>query len=203
MPYDTTLHAKFLAFFENLDQRDVLRHKDLTMVAYEVLSRTSFSRKLSQPEVLRSVRRFDHSGIGIRALLANNTFQEAYPLHDSYTEPASDRLFLWENWANPWLSLIRCQPLTTVRLYFGEQVAFYFAWLGFYTAWLTPPALAGCLVVLYGLVTVSGDVAIREICSLNQTAEIYMCPLCNYHYCKPWKLGDSCFYSKLTYLVRI
>eukprot|EP00505_MAST-04D_sp_SCG-Rhode-Island_P002053 Stramenopile-MAST_4_protein_2053 len=35
------------------------------------------------------------------------------------------------------------QPLDAIAEYFGENVAFYFAWLQFYTKWLIIPALAG------------------------------------------------------------
>ena len=34
----------------------------------------------------------------------------------------------------------------------GEKTGFYFAWLGFYTAALLPPAVLGILVCLHGLV---------------------------------------------------
>ena len=36
------------------------------------------------------------------------------------------------------------------------QVAFFFAWLGFYTTMLIPAALIGLLVTLYGIVRVFG-----------------------------------------------
>eukprot|EP00210_Caulerpa_lentillifera_P003186 g3044.t2 len=39
-------------------------------------------------------------------------------------------------------------PLKEVRGYFGEQVAYYYAWLNFYTACLSVPALVGALVYI-------------------------------------------------------
>jgi len=170
-------------------------------VTYEILSRTTFSRKLTQPEVLQSNRQTNYSSVGIRSLLTNGSFQEAYPIHSDSTDSKSDRAFLWRNWASPRHNFFKAQPLTTIRLYFGEETAFYFAWLGFFTTWLIVPSLFGFLVIIYGLFTMSNDSAIRDICMVNTTTEILMCPLCNFPYCKPWKLGDSCTYTKLTYLV--
>ena len=36
-----------------------------------------------------------------------------------------------------------------IRAYYGEQIAFYFLWLGHYTSWSIPPAILGCLVWAY------------------------------------------------------
>ena len=36
-----------------------------------------------------------------------------------------------------------------IRAYYGEQIAFYFLWLGHYTSWSIPPAVLGSLVWAY------------------------------------------------------
>lgn len=41
------------------------------------------------------------------------------------------------------------QPLDRIAAYFGETVAFYFAWLEYYTHWLIVPSVAGVLLFLY------------------------------------------------------
>ncbi|OWZ19357.1 Anoctamin protein [Phytophthora megakarya] len=41
------------------------------------------------------------------------------------------------------------QPLDDVSQYFGERVAFYFAWMEMYTRWLVVPSVSG--VILFGL----------------------------------------------------
>ena len=43
------------------------------------------------------------------------------------------------------------------RVYFGEKVAMYFAWLGYYTYFLLPASIVGTFVFIYGLVTINDD----------------------------------------------
>eukprot|EP00002_Diphylleia_rotans_P002649 TRINITY_DN11681_c0_g1_i5.p1 TRINITY_DN11681_c0_g1~~TRINITY_DN11681_c0_g1_i5.p1 ORF type:complete len:722 (+),score=168.54 TRINITY_DN11681_c0_g1_i5:43-2208(+) len=40
------------------------------------------------------------------------------------------------------------QPMREIRDYFGEYVALYFSWLGFYTRWLIAPAIAGAIAFI-------------------------------------------------------
>jgi hypothetical protein len=39
------------------------------------------------------------------------------------------------------------QPLVAVREYFGEKIALYYAWLGYYGLMLTVPAVFGSIMV--------------------------------------------------------
>eukprot|EP00923_Selenidium_pygospionis_P044571 GHVN01077047.1.p1 GENE.GHVN01077047.1~~GHVN01077047.1.p1 ORF type:complete len:661 (-),score=52.42 GHVN01077047.1:881-2863(-) len=48
----------------------------------------------------------------------------------------ASRLWTWE------------QPLNMIRDYYGEEWAFYFAWLGYYTKWLFAPGIVGLLIAL-------------------------------------------------------
>ena len=41
------------------------------------------------------------------------------------------------------------QPLNEIRAYLGEEIAFYFGFLGVYTAWLVPPAALGLLIYFH------------------------------------------------------
>jgi hypothetical protein len=42
-------------------------------------------------------------------------------------------------------------PLDSIAEYFGEAIAFYFAYLGYYTEWLKVPALFGVIVFIFQL----------------------------------------------------
>lgn len=68
----------------------------------------------------------------------------------------TDRQLLWDYWARPKNWFIY-QPIHIVRQYFGEKLAFYFSWLGFYTTWLVLPSIVGFLVFIYGAITVIWD----------------------------------------------
>lgn len=51
------------------------------------------------------------------------------PLEDLHAPGLSQRQILFQYWAR-WRKWHKYQPLDHVRRYFGEKVAFYFAWLG-------------------------------------------------------------------------
>ena len=57
------------------------------------------------------------------------------------------------------------QPLDHIRDYLGEKVAIYFAWLGFYTAWLLPASVVGLLVFMSGLSTIEQNSIAQEVCT--------------------------------------
>lgn len=42
------------------------------------------------------------------------------------------------------------------RAYFGEKIAIYFAWLGFYMQMLIPASIVGLIVFIYGC-AISGN----------------------------------------------
>ncbi len=49
------------------------------------------------------------------------------------------------------------QPLSLIRSYMGEKVAFYFALSGFYNQMLIPAAVVGLIIFLYGIGSVWSD----------------------------------------------
>uniref|UniRef100_A0A8C5WT35 Anoctamin n=1 Tax=Laticauda laticaudata TaxID=8630 RepID=A0A8C5WT35_LATLA len=117
-------------------------------IVYEILARTLYGKR-------------KHAEIGIDRLLNEGVYSAAFPLHEGpyelpdyevLSEELNPRQILYRFWAR-WACWYKYQPLDHIREYFGEKVAIYFAWLGFYTAWLIPAAAIGSFVFLAGLFT--------------------------------------------------
>ncbi|XP_034060578.1 anoctamin-9 isoform X1 [Gymnodraco acuticeps] len=129
------------------------------------------------------------SGESLRNLMKMKVFEAKFCLHEKKKQRE-----LKENWAR-WTACLQGQPITAVRNYFGEKVALYYLWLGWYTFLLIPPALIGVIVFLYGLAFFNSSPLIKEVCE----ADTVMCPLCDKR-CKVWQLSDTCTYAKVSLL---
>lgn len=108
--------------------------------------------------------------------------------------PDSMRYLLYTQWASV-KNIFHYQPLDYIKEYFGVKIGLYFAWLGFYTFMLLSASIVGLLCFTYSFFTMDSSQPSIDICS----SEFWMCPLCD-HFCKEWKLKDTCFHSKITYL---
>jgi hypothetical protein len=147
----------------------------------------------------------DEDQIGVLRLVQNNCFNGYYPLHESSPKPTdeegvqTDRQLLQNQWSHP-RNWYKQQPLTQVRRYFGEKVAIYFTWIGFYTTWLLPISLLGVVIFLYGLSTIpsSRNAVAYDTCETARTF-FYMCPVCD-EKCDFWYLGDTCNFSHVNQL---
>uniref|UniRef100_A0A8C5R0H2 Anoctamin n=1 Tax=Leptobrachium leishanense TaxID=445787 RepID=A0A8C5R0H2_9ANUR len=125
-------------------------------------------------------------------LIKRGVFETVFPLH-ALEDLCGQKLK--QKWAR-WRDVIYTQPVSEIREYFGEKVALYFAWLGWYTIMLFPAAIVGLVVFLYGFVHFNSSLISQEICAANTTI---MCPLCD-KYCPFWPLSDTCMYAKVTHL---
>ncbi|XP_054884748.1 anoctamin-7 [Poeciliopsis prolifica] len=183
--YTCQFRANKLERFLGSDNRETFfkttqRHQ----VLYEILARIPYG----------CVNRGE---VGIDRLISEGIFTAAYPLHEGdYRMPVDpvplqslgQRQILNAYWSK-WSCWRRYQPLDHIREYFGEKIALYFAWIGFYTAWLLPASLIGTLVFLLGFVLVSSDIPAKELCESKDT--FIMCPLCNV--CSTWNYSSICF----------
>lgn len=129
------------------------------------------------------------SGENLRELIKMKVFETKFCLHEKKKQRE-----LKAGWAR-WTACLQGQPITAVRNYFGEKVALYFLWLGWYTFLLIPPAIIGIIIFLYGISYYKHSPLLNEVCNSNTT----MCPLCDKG-CKEWKLNDTCIYTKVTLL---
>ncbi|CAF0848775.1 unnamed protein product [Brachionus calyciflorus] len=201
-PYNSSIRSKFERFFDKENVDITIATKDRCLLTYEILSRTTYSKVLDEPVIFSGMA--NDRNIGIDRLVAQGIFLASYPLHESYgmvDGKKTDRQLMWEYWAKPKNWAIY-QPIYIIRQYFGEKLAFYFAWLGFYTTWLLLPSIIGLFVFLYGAITLVWDRPTNKICDPKGLGNLTMCPLCdNELTCQKWKLSDSCFYSKVSYIV--
>jgi hypothetical protein len=91
----------------------------------------------------------------IRELVGLKVFIDYYFLHDhripgdtyDITDDIRDRMKKWSSK----LSYAGI-PLIEIRRYFGENVAFYFAWLDFYTKWFRSLSIIGIIAFVFGMV---------------------------------------------------
>ncbi|XP_037835772.1 anoctamin-9-like isoform X2 [Kryptolebias marmoratus] len=110
-------------------------------------------------------------------------------LHDKKEQEELERK--WARWSAFW----KPQEHSLIWEYFGEKVALYYLWLGWYTLLLVPAAALGVVVFLYALAFFNTSPLIHEVCNSNIT----MCPLCDKR-CKLWNLSDTCTYAKVNHL---
>ncbi|EDV97903.1 GH17132 [Drosophila grimshawi] len=167
---------------------------------------TSAQRSLMVMQVLIRTPYEEGDRNGIRRLLNDGTYLGCFPLHEGrYDRPHSsgvslDRRVLYQTWATP-SQWYKKQPLCLVRKYFGDKIALYFCWLGFYTEMLVYPSVVGTLCFIYGLATLESEdnTPSKEICNESGTGNITLCPLCD-RACSYQPLYKSCLFSRLTYL---
>ncbi|XP_020513581.2 anoctamin-7 [Labrus bergylta] len=179
---------KLERFLGSEDQTNFFKMTQRHQVLYEILARTPYGL-VKQGEV------------GIDRLLNEQVFTAAYPLHEGdfkVPDPTvppqslSLRQTLYTYWAK-WCCWKRYQPLDHIRAYFGEKIALYFAWLGFYTGWLVPASVVGTLIFFVGFWLMATDVPAREVC--DSSNNLVMCPLCNI--CSYWNYSSICVTYKV------
>ncbi|KAF9384657.1 hypothetical protein BGX21_001252 [Mortierella sp. AD011] len=88
----------------------------------------------------------------LKLALDKKAYSDIFPLHDgSYKSKVlptpNRRTLLFESWVKS----RRTQPLEDIRFYYGEKVALYFAWAGYYTKWLISAAIVGFLFFIFGV----------------------------------------------------
>uniref|UniRef100_A0A3B4BQ62 Anoctamin n=1 Tax=Pygocentrus nattereri TaxID=42514 RepID=A0A3B4BQ62_PYGNA len=108
-------------------------------------------------------------------LIQGNIFEAQFCLHEKQEQKE-----LSNSWAR-WTACLNGQPITDVRDYFGEKVALYFLWLGWYTFLLIPAAVLGVIVFLYGLAFFKTTTVFLEFWKRHRAS-----------YVSEWKVFDWC-----------
>ncbi|XP_058160840.1 anoctamin-9 isoform X2 [Dasypus novemcinctus] len=126
-------------------------------------------------------------GDTLEDLVKDGVFEISFPLHEE-----ERRLKEWAQWR----SIFRRQPIDSIRDYFGEKVALYFAWLGWYTAMLAPAAAVGLVIFLSGFSLFHASQISKEICEAH---DVLLCPRGD-HGRRFQRLSDTCTFAKLTHL---
>ncbi|XP_021119725.1 anoctamin-9 isoform X3 [Heterocephalus glaber] len=121
-------------------------------------------------------------------LVKDGVFEARFPLHRG----EEDLRAKWAQWRN----MFQEQPIDAIRDYFGEKVALYFAWLGWYTYMLVPAAVVGLIIFLSGFALFNSSQISKEICgAANDT---FMCPIGDSNSYQ--RLLDTCTFAKITHL---
>ncbi|XP_006877072.1 PREDICTED: anoctamin-9 [Chrysochloris asiatica] len=134
-------------------------------------------------------------------LKKDKVFETGFFLHSLMAEPqevpgvkpegTDKKLREWAQWRNMFCK----QPIDDIRNYFGEKVALYFAWLGWYTCMLMIAAAVGLLIFLSGFAHFNASQISKEICEAH---DIFLCPRGDNK--QSQRLSDTCTYAKLTHL---
>ncbi|XP_012735870.3 anoctamin-9 [Fundulus heteroclitus] len=190
----TKISDNYLVFYGIQAPKEIFQKYMYLLKVSDTCNWSSNQKDLSLSTRIRIVhfiihRTCIHSGENLRDLLKAKVFEARFCLHERRRQKE-----LKKSWAR-WSACLQGQPITAVRNYFGEKVALYFLWLGWYTWLLIPPALIGILAFLYGLSFFNSSPLIKEVCESDRV----MCPLCD-EGCKVWKLSETCSYAKLSLL---
>ncbi|CAF3386640.1 unnamed protein product [Rotaria socialis] len=186
-----------------------------SLLTYELLSRAHFDDDedhnqlvpVNQRPALNTVVGLE-TGLkrpGISRLITKKIYNYSFPLHERLGDDLSDvddsnltdREKLKRYWATM-RKFFKFQPLSLIRSYMGEKIAFYFALTGFYNQMLILPSIVGFIIFIYGVATFATDQPTSDICG-SFGDSTYMCPTCD-KLCPFWKLSDSCFYAKISYV---
>ena len=136
------VYLVFNEYIERQSNRDVWMRYDRLgrelVVPYVPSNEVSIFRPVDK---IRLLKQAVEPYFSIETMEGYGIMEAAFPLHQPVLLQS-----LRENWASPVWFLAADQPLHLIRDYFGEKIAFYFAWAQFFTVSLWPPAIIGACV---------------------------------------------------------
>lgn len=202
--YDRHKNFMFRSYYDknkDPDNPDLFTPAERSKVAAYMLMECAYIEQATEASTNFSIER-------LLLTTPAQVFTHAYPLHDcalktekSKTFPSGTnmRSLLYQYWAR-YKKAFQYQPLDQIRSYLGEQIALYFAWLGFYNLALLYASIFGIIVVLYGWITLGSNEIINDYCN-NSTdiSKTVMCPSCSSAKCSVWYLQRSCNSIKISH----
>jgi len=132
-------YAPFLCEKEEMFERSGEKIKGWKKVGLEYKKRLfSASQRMHLTySLLHSRKHLGGADLHISKLVNDGILAAFFPIHEHEA-----RDWLVDNWVKkPW----RSQPLDYIRWYFGEKLALYFAFIGYYNLWLFGASVAGII----------------------------------------------------------
>ncbi|XP_037872055.1 anoctamin-5 isoform X2 [Bombyx mori] len=147
--------------------------------------------------------------VGLERLLKRNLIIDAYALHDGpyFFLPKQDvanvvnvRQILYTNWIGA-DALLKAQPLSLLQEYFGEKIAFYFAFCELFNRFLLLSCGAGIVMIYEAFKELNLKTALYKRRGVENTfclnvgsyKNSYMCPNCrDFNICPFTRVTDHC-----------
>ncbi|CAF0755683.1 unnamed protein product [Adineta ricciae] len=146
-----------------------------TTASFSSIAHDDIIEKLNESHRHRSIQILSSHqyAYGINILIKIGIYITAYAPHEDCRKDKqmnNTRELLYLHWAR----IKHIQPIELIRAYFGENVALYFVFLGWYTYMLMLPSIIGCFVIIYSTINAFFDIPTIETC-VNISKE-YLCP---------------------------
>jgi hypothetical protein len=116
---------------------DLFPSSTRNLMVYNIVTRVRFRNAKGEPKDF-----FHIMNLGV--------YFNFYPLHDG-SKGFNSKDNLRSDLVHKWASMLTPQPIQMIRDYYGEKIAFYFAWLEHYTFWLFLSGFVGLGVTIYGI----------------------------------------------------
>eukprot|EP00794_Sanderia_malayensis_P011886 gene11886-13118_t len=162
--------------FEGSDDTDTFfTHAEQSLLLHNCLNKVEFEHEKLRKLGIRKFR--EHESLITGGLHSTpQIFESITPLHSS-----TERRSLWkEVKKNPFIF-----PLDHLQSYYGEEIAFYFAWMNFFTLSLIFPALFGIFLFFHRPKGITVDD------SPYLPAYAFLMALWTIYFCKSWRRQES------------